>query len=253
MPKSFIRPFDFNVNFKPISYWTKIYDKKKQYFVLYIIIIVIICWHNNFAIDVRTATKNMFQNVKKEFLVFFNNISKNKEKQIRVRKKIIILSGQTSVQRPPLGPQNKGRCWHVVVVVNGLECGRQIGDCYRHLVTIWRWSLAQVWLYFNVCKSGIKGRYDQEFRGRIFSQAENELRASSFPARNELSMLFPNTLFPAWNKLVLKLTKNSDSVEIGYLQWVSRIWIVVSKPIILILTTLEVSFIFWGWWCSSYN
>ncbi len=39
------------------------------------------------------------------------------------------------------------------------------------------------------------------FRGRIFSQADNELGASSFPARNELSMLFPYTLFTAGNEL----------------------------------------------------
>jgi hypothetical protein len=48
-------------------------------------------------------------------------------------------------------------------------------------------------------------------RARIFSQAGNELRASSFPARNELSMLFPYTLFPAGNELVLKLAKNTAS------------------------------------------
>jgi hypothetical protein len=48
-------------------------------------------------------------------------------------------------------------------------------------------------------------------RGRIFSQAVNELGASSFPARNELSMLFPYASFPAGNELVLKLTKNTAS------------------------------------------
>ncbi len=47
--------------------------------------------------------------------------------------------------------------------------------------------------------------------GRIFSQAVNELGASSFPARNELSMLFPYTSFPAGNELILKLTKNTTS------------------------------------------
>ncbi len=46
---------------------------------------------------------------------------------------------------------------------------------------------------------------------RIFSQAVNELGASSFPARNELSMLFPYTSFPAGNELTLKLTKNTAS------------------------------------------
>jgi hypothetical protein len=39
----------------------------------------------------------------------------------------------------------------------------------------------------------------------------NELGASSFPARNKLSMLFPYTSFPAGNELVLKLTKNRAS------------------------------------------
>ncbi len=48
-------------------------------------------------------------------------------------------------------------------------------------------------------------------RGRIFSQAGNELGASLFPARSELSMLFPYTLFPAGNELILKLTKNTAS------------------------------------------
>ncbi len=46
-------------------------------------------------------------------------------------------------------------------------------------------------------------------RGRIFSKAGNELGASSFPARNELSMLFPYTSFPTGNEL--KLTKNTAS------------------------------------------
>ncbi len=50
-----------------------------------------------------------------------------------------------------------------------------------------------------------------ESLGRIFSQVGNELGASSFPARNELSMFFPYTLFPAGNELVLKLTKNTAS------------------------------------------
>ncbi len=48
-------------------------------------------------------------------------------------------------------------------------------------------------------------------RGRIFSQAGNKLEASSFPARNKLSMLFPYTSFPAGNELLLKLTKNTAS------------------------------------------
>jgi hypothetical protein len=47
--------------------------------------------------------------------------------------------------------------------------------------------------------------------GRIFSQAGNELGARSFLARNELSMVFPYTSFPAGNELVLKLTKNTAS------------------------------------------
>jgi hypothetical protein len=37
------------------------------------------------------------------------------------------------------------------------------------------------------------------------------LGASSFPARNELSMLFPYTSYPAGNELILKLTKNTAS------------------------------------------
>jgi hypothetical protein len=48
-------------------------------------------------------------------------------------------------------------------------------------------------------------------RSRIFSQAGNELGASLFPARNKLSMLFPCTLFPSGNELILKLTKNTAS------------------------------------------
>ncbi len=44
-------------------------------------------------------------------------------------------------------------------------------------------------------------------RGRIFSQAGNEQGASSFPSKNELSMLFPYTLFPTGNELILQLTK----------------------------------------------
>jgi hypothetical protein len=55
------------------------------------------------------------------------------------------------------------------------------------------------------------GYQNNEPEGRIFSQAGNELGASSFPARNELSMLFPYTSFPAGNKLILKLTKNTAS------------------------------------------
>jgi hypothetical protein len=39
-----------------------------------------------------------------------------------------------------------------------------------------------------------------------------ELGARSFPARNELSMLFPYTSFSAGNELLLKLTKNTASV-----------------------------------------
>jgi hypothetical protein len=53
-----------------------------------------------------------------------------------------------------------------------------------------------------------------QFRGRIFSQAGNELEACSFPARNKLSMLFPSTSFPAKNELILKLTKNMASEAI---------------------------------------
>ncbi len=49
--------------------------------------------------------------------------------------------------------------------------------------------------------------------GRIFNQAGNELGASSFPARNELSMLFPYTSFPAGNEPILKLTKNTASLN----------------------------------------
>jgi hypothetical protein len=37
------------------------------------------------------------------------------------------------------------------------------------------------------------------------------LGASSLPARNKLSMLFPYTSFPAGNELILKLTKNKAS------------------------------------------
>ncbi len=53
--------------------------------------------------------------------------------------------------------------------------------------------------------------YPNLTRGRIFSQAGNELGASSFPAMNELTMLFPYTSFPAGNELILKLTKNTAS------------------------------------------
>ncbi len=42
-------------------------------------------------------------------------------------------------------------------------------------------------------------------------QAGNEVGASSFLARNELSMLFPYASFPAGNELVLKLAKNMAS------------------------------------------
>ncbi len=56
---------------------------------------------------------------------------------------------------------------------------------------------------FRVCK--------YTFRGRIFSQAGNELGASSFPTRNELSMIFPYTSFPTGDELILKLTKNTAS------------------------------------------
>ncbi len=48
-------------------------------------------------------------------------------------------------------------------------------------------------------------------RGRIYSQAGNELGASSLLARNMLSMLFPYTSFLAGNELILKLTKNTAS------------------------------------------
>ncbi len=50
---------------------------------------------------------------------------------------------------------------------------------------------------------------DNEIWGRIFSQAGNELGASSFSARNELTMIFPYTSFTAGNELILKLTKNT--------------------------------------------
>ncbi len=65
-------------------------------------------------------------------------------------------------------------------------------------------------------------------RGRIFSQAGNELGASSFPARNELSMLFPYTSFPAGYELILKLTKNTASGSVKCMlkefkkHWVER-------------------------------
>ncbi len=68
-------------------------------------------------------------------------------------------------------------------------------------------TFAMVWLlpfYFE--ESNFYG-----FWGRIFSQAKNELGASSFPGRNELSMLFLYTSFPAGNEHVLKLTKNTAS------------------------------------------
>jgi hypothetical protein len=55
--------------------------------------------------------------------------------------------------------------------------------------------------------------YWRKSRGRIFSHAGNKLGASLFPARNELSMLFPYTSFTAGNKLILKLTKNTASAH----------------------------------------
>ncbi len=56
-----------------------------------------------------------------------------------------------------------------------------------------------------------RGGFLGQPKGRIFSQTGNELGASSFPARNELSMLFPYNSLPAGNELVLKLTKNTAS------------------------------------------
>jgi hypothetical protein len=60
-------------------------------------------------------------------------------------------------------------------------------------------------------------------RGRIFSQAGNELALSSFPSRNELIMLVPYTLFPAGNELILKLTKTTASVFYAPTNWLSEI------------------------------
>ncbi len=59
----------------------------------------------------------------------------------------------------------------------------------------------------------------KEYRGRVFSQAGNELGASSITARNELSMFFPYTSFTAGNKLFLKLAKNTASSFHLYLRW----------------------------------
>ncbi len=60
-------------------------------------------------------------------------------------------------------------------------------------------------------KKSEEGFFRGQPRGRIFSQTGNELGASSFPARNDLSMLFPYNSLPAGKELVLKLTKNTAS------------------------------------------
>jgi len=49
----------------------------------------------------------------------------------------------TCVQPPPLGPQNSGRCWQVVIVQ-----GPQNGVLCWQVVAIRRWLLAQVWVLF---------------------------------------------------------------------------------------------------------
>ncbi len=59
-------------------------------------------------------------------------------------------------------------------------------------------------------------------RGGIFSQAGNKLGASSFPALNKLSMLFPYTSLLAGNEHVLKLTKNTASGR--YFQILKPTW-----------------------------
>jgi hypothetical protein len=46
-------------------------------------------------------------------------------------------------------------------------------------------------------------------RGRIFSQAENEVGVSSLLARNKLFSVLPYTSCLAGNELVPKLTKNT--------------------------------------------
>ena len=50
----------------------------------------------------------------------------------------------------PRDRKNAGRCWQVVVVQRfKFKMGPQNGDRYRQVVGIRRWSLAQVWLYFD--------------------------------------------------------------------------------------------------------
>jgi len=66
--------------------------------------------------------------------------------------KLLIHKFLTRVQRPPMGPKNKNRCWQVVVVQRSLKylesnTGPQNGDCYRQVIAIQKGLLAQVWLW----------------------------------------------------------------------------------------------------------
>ncbi len=53
--------------------------------------------------------------------------------------------------------------------------------------------------FFELSEDGTKAYCDPQTIGRIFRQSGNELGASMFPARNELSMLLQYTSFPAGN------------------------------------------------------
>jgi len=61
------------------------------------------------------------------------------------------LHSQTSVQWPPLGLQNSGCCWQVVVVQRYIYALKaKNGDrCWQLVAIRSRWSLSQVWLYFK--------------------------------------------------------------------------------------------------------
>ncbi len=110
------------------------------------------------------------------------------------------------------------------------------------------WPLHK-WLSMSCHKIRIGSTFPANLtRGRIFSHAGNELGASSFPARTELSMLFPYTLLPAGNELVFKLTKNTASGKTKYCtgkdlyHWSrgkSRLFLLTLKKISVLINKLD--------------
>jgi hypothetical protein len=78
-----------------------------------------------------------------------------------VQRAVQSLYSQTCVQRPPLGPEKRGRYADVYMKkisgkkASGWPLGLQTGRCWQ-VAVIQRWPLGQVWLYKYVISKRIK-------------------------------------------------------------------------------------------------